>query len=31
MNGAEALVRLGYTGVSHLEGGMLAWRKAGYP
>lgn len=21
----------GYTNVSHLEGGMIAWRKAGYP
>jgi rhodanese-related sulfurtransferase len=28
---ADTLVRLGYTNVSHLEGGMIAWRKAGYP
>jgi len=27
---ADTLVRLGYTNVSHLEGGMIAWRKAGY-
>ena len=28
---ADTLARLGYTNVSHLEGGMVAWRKAGYP
>ena len=28
---ANTLVRQGYTNVSHLEGGMLAWEKAGYP
>lgn len=28
---AEKLVHRGYTNVSHLQGGMLAWRKAGYP
>ena len=28
---ADTLVRLGYTNVSHLEGGMVAWKKAGYP
>jgi rhodanese-related sulfurtransferase len=27
---ADTLVRLGYTNVSHLEGGMIAWRKSGY-
>ena len=27
---ADTLVRLGYTNVSHLEGGMIAWRNAGY-
>jgi rhodanese-related sulfurtransferase len=28
---AETLVRLGYTNVWDLEGGMLAWEKAGLP
>ncbi|HSB80618.1 MAG TPA: rhodanese-like domain-containing protein, partial [Candidatus Methylomirabilis sp.] len=28
---AESLLRLGYTNVSHLEGGMVAWKKVGYP
>lgn len=28
---ADTLVRLGYTNVSHLEGGMVAWKQAGYP
>ena len=28
---ADTLVRMGYTNVSHLEGGMVAWQKAGYP
>lgn len=27
---AESLLRLGYINVSHLEGGMVAWKKAGY-
>jgi rhodanese-related sulfurtransferase len=28
---AEKLVRLGYTAIVHLDGGMLAWDRAGYP
>lgn len=28
---AEALVRLGYQNVLELEGGMVAWQRAGYP
>lgn len=28
---AETLVRLGFTNVSHLDGGMIAWEAAGYP
>ncbi len=28
---AWQLVQLGYTNVKYLEGGILAWRKAGYP
>lgn len=28
---AEALRRMGYTNVSSMEGGMTAWREAGYP
>lgn len=28
---AEALVRLGYRNVVDLEGGMVAWQRAGYP
>jgi phage shock protein E len=28
---AETLVRLGYTDIVHLDGGMLAWDRAGYP
>jgi rhodanese-related sulfurtransferase len=27
---ADALVRLGYTRVFNLEGGMVAWKRAGY-
>ena len=27
----EVLAATGYTRLSHLEGGMLAWEKAGYP
>lgn len=27
---ADALVALGFTGVSHLAGGMLDWRRSGY-
>ncbi len=27
----ETLVRLGYTNVWHLEGGFLAWERAGFP
>ncbi|MDX1251538.1 MAG: hypothetical protein IDH49_04670 [Gammaproteobacteria bacterium] len=27
---AEKLVRLGYTNVWNLQGGMMAWEKAGY-
>ncbi len=28
---ADVLVRLGYTNVFNLQGGMVAWRQAGYP
>lgn len=28
---AEALVRMGYTNVLNLDGGMVAWEKEGYP
>ena len=28
---AEALVKLGYTNLSNLKGGMVAWEQAGYP
>jgi len=28
---AEALVRLGYTNVWNLQGGMVGWRKQGFP
>lgn len=28
---AEALVKLGYTNVWNLEGGMVEWEQAGYP
>ena len=28
---AETLVKLGYTNVYDVEGGMLAWEEAGYP
>jgi rhodanese-related sulfurtransferase len=28
---AEMLVRAGFTSVSNVQGGMLAWRQAGYP
>jgi rhodanese-related sulfurtransferase len=28
---ANTLVRRGYRSVSHMEGGMLSWLKAGYP
>lgn len=28
---AETLVRLGYTNVWHLEGGFIAWERAGFP
>ena len=27
---ADALVRLGYTRVIHLDGGMVAWQRAGF-
>ena len=27
---ARELMRLGYTGVSHLSGGMIDWEKSGY-
>ncbi|HWQ14876.1 MAG TPA: rhodanese-like domain-containing protein [Roseiflexaceae bacterium] len=28
---AELLARAGYTAVSNVQGGMIAWRRAGYP
>ena len=28
---AETLVRMGYTNVVNLDGGMVAWERAGYP
>lgn len=28
---AEALVKLGYTNIWNLDGGMIAWEQAGYP
>ena len=28
---AETLVRLGYTNVWNLEGGFIAWERAGFP
>jgi rhodanese-related sulfurtransferase len=28
---AEALIRLGYTRVFNLDGGMVAWQRVGYP
>jgi phage shock protein E len=28
---AETLAKLGYTNVQNLEGGMIAWEKAGFP
>lgn len=28
---AEMLARAGYTQVSNVQGGMIAWRQAGYP
>jgi rhodanese-related sulfurtransferase len=28
---ADLLARAGYTAVSNVQGGMIAWRKAGYP
>jgi len=28
---AEALVRMGYTRVFNLDGGMVAWQRVGYP
>jgi len=27
----RALVKLGYTNVWHLDGGMINWEQAGYP
>ncbi len=27
---AQTLIKLGYTNVSHLAGGMIAWEKSGY-
>ena len=29
--GAQALQRLGYTNVAHLDGGITAWKEAGQP
>lgn len=28
---SETMVRLGYTNVKNLQGGMIGWQKAGYP
>jgi rhodanese-related sulfurtransferase len=28
---ARTLVRLGYTNIWHLKGGMVDWRQQGYP
>jgi len=28
---ARTLIRLGYTNIWHLNGGMISWEKAGYP
>jgi rhodanese-related sulfurtransferase len=28
---ARALVKLGFTNVWNLDGGMIAWQEAGYP